>query len=145
MTNDAAGTFGNADSFNDGATWGAADPTSNRRMLIKGTAATARKESKISLASFTASELGFRFSGNRGQRFIVESRTNFSTGGWVEVPGSMRTGNGTAQKVTIANAFQQQQQFYLGKLLPRGGGSNRARRVCSMTGWGLPMLILSAI
>jgi hypothetical protein len=30
----------------------------------------------------------------------------------------MRTGDGTAQKVTIANAFQQQQQFYLVKLLP---------------------------
>ena len=118
MPTGAAGAFGSADSFNAGVTWGAGDSTSNRKMLIKGTATTVREEFQISLVSFTASELGFRFSGNPGQRFVIESRTDFTSGAWVEVPGTTRTGDGTVQQVTISNAFQRQQQFYRVKLLP---------------------------
>lgn len=114
----AAGTFGSASSFNAGATWGDADPATNRKMLIKGTPSTTPQELQISIASRTADEFGIRFPVNPGQRYVIESRTNFTTGAWVGVPETTGTGDGVVQQVTISNAFQQRQQFYRVKLLP---------------------------
>jgi len=114
----AAAAFGSASSSNAGVTWGSADPTSNRKMRIRGIPSTAGEEFRISFGSFAGSGLGIRFSGIPGQRYVIESRGDLATGEWADVPGTPHTGDGTVQQVTIARAFQERQQFYRVKLLP---------------------------
>jgi len=114
----AAGVFGASVSTDAGTTWGTPIPAVNQKMLIKGTALPAPPESVLTTVSLSGEELRFGFPASAGRGYVIESREDLTAGAWADVPGTSRTGDGTALQVVIPDAFTQSQQFYRVRQLP---------------------------
>jgi len=75
-------------------------------------------EFRITTVRRIGNDLRLSFSTLAGRSYAIESRPVLAVGGWAEVPGTLRSGNGTALEVTIPNAFIGPARFYRGKQLP---------------------------
>jgi hypothetical protein len=113
-----AGTFGRISSADAGVTWGAIDDFSNHKMVVLGTPSTLPQEFTLSAPHLFPTELSFSFPAIDGRSYVVESRTSFSGGEWIEVPGTARVGSNGVIAVTLPIVMNQAHQFFRVKLLP---------------------------
>ena len=120
MPTGAAASFGRASSTDAGATWGGAsfDNTSNRKMLIRGTAGPAPQPFAITAINLSGDELRLSFPGSSGQSYVIESRTEMTAGEWATVPSSSQVGTGGTLEVSAQLPAGQPQQFYRVRQLP---------------------------
>lgn len=114
----SAAAFGRVSSGDAGATWGPVDNTSNRRMLIEGSALTTPPELGIIAAERIGSDLRLSFASVAGRNYAVQSRADLSSGAWTSLPGAPIPGTGGTAQITLPNALGQPQQFYRVKIVP---------------------------
>lgn len=62
--------------------------------------------------------LRFSLQTSPGQSYVVESRTDLSAGGWVEVSGTAAVGNGAPMQVVLPITMSEQQQYYRVRRFP---------------------------
>jgi hypothetical protein len=75
-------------------------------------------EFRITEVNRIGDELRISFPTLSGRNYVIESRAVLAAGGWVEVPGTLSSGNGSELQVVIPNAFTGPQRFYRAKQLP---------------------------
>ena len=78
----------------------------------------ASEELRVTVVSFSGSELRLSFPATSGRSYVIESRADLSVGDWAEVPGDTTIGNGTVIQLILPIALAQPQQFFRVKQLP---------------------------
>jgi hypothetical protein len=113
-----AGSFGASSSANAGATWGTVTEASNNKMMIRAIACTVAPSFAITAFSVIDGNLHLGFPGIIGQSYVIETRSELATDGWVAVPGSARNGAGVLIEVVLTLLKEHPHQFYRVRQLP---------------------------